>query len=57
MTILIVLGVWFLALALMLRFFQYVHDCDQQIRDLVVGRRSLFRKRDVKVMRVSARRV
>ena len=34
MTILIALGVWFLVVAFMIRFFQYVHDCDEQIKKL-----------------------
>lgn len=44
MTILIAVGVWSLVVALMIRFFQYVHDCDEQIKELTSDKRSLLGK-------------
>jgi predicted metal-dependent HD superfamily phosphohydrolase len=30
MTIILALGVWSLVVVLLIRFFKYVHDCDEQ---------------------------
>jgi len=55
MTILIGLGVWLAIVALTLKFFHYVHDCDKQIENLGMRKRARFRVSS-KAMRVSARR-
>ena len=34
MTILVAFGMWMAVVAMMLKFFQYVHDCDKQIENL-----------------------
>jgi hypothetical protein len=54
MTILVALGIWMAVVAMMLKFFQYVHDCDKQIENLGMRKRTRFRVSS-KGMRVSAR--
>ena len=34
MTVLIVLGVWLLILTFLIKFFQHIHNCDEQVRKL-----------------------
>ncbi len=55
MTILVALGIWMAVVALMLRFFQHVHDCDKQIENLGMRKRARSRVSS-KGMHVSARR-
>jgi hypothetical protein len=49
MTILLALGIWSLVAIVLIRFFQNVHDCDEQIRwsspSFAGGKRKIHRRR------------